>query len=103
MLCQRSQAGESTRRVGDRIGVCHDTVLGVLRRKWLERVPSGYDAAGNAVYERPAIRTVVKLTEADVAEIRQLYKAGWLQREIADLFGVTQPHISKVLSRTRWA
>ncbi len=102
-ICKRYRLGESSLRIGARLGVHHSTVSTVLHRKWFARVPSGHDAAGAAVYERPAICPVVKLTDADAAEIRRLYKAGWLQREIAVMFDVTQPCVSMVLDRVRRA
>jgi hypothetical protein len=76
--------------------------MGVLHGAWLARVPSGRDGQGEAVYERPAVRPMVKLSREDAAEIRRLYQAGWLQREIAALFDVTQSHISKVVAGVAW-
>ena len=44
-----------------------------------------------------------KLTEEDVQEIRFLYRTGrYSQRTLADIFGVTQPAISRVLNRQTW-
>jgi hypothetical protein len=43
-----------------------------------------------------------KLTEADVIEIRRLYAAGWLQREIGEKFGVRNKTVSKIVRLERW-
>lgn len=43
-----------------------------------------------------------KLTLADVEEIKALYLAGHSQYRIAEMFGVRQPAISKVLRGERW-
>ena len=43
-----------------------------------------------------------KLTELSVKAIRQLYAADWSQHKLAELFGVTQPAIHKVVSDKTW-
>lgn len=43
-----------------------------------------------------------KLTESDVFEIRDLYKHGYLQREIANLYKVSRRHISDIVNKKRW-
>ena len=43
-----------------------------------------------------------KLTAENVKEIRRLYKAGLLQREIGELFNVTQSCISTVVRNQCW-
>jgi NADH:ubiquinone oxidoreductase subunit C len=44
-----------------------------------------------------------RLTPTDVKEIRRLYATGeYLQRELAKMFGVTAPHISRIVTKTRW-
>lgn len=43
-----------------------------------------------------------KLTEVEVKEIRDLYSRGYLQRELADLYGVGTRHISDVVNKKRW-
>lgn len=46
---------------------------------------------------------IAKLTESDVAEIRRLYAAGGLrQKDIAEMFGVTQSNISHITRRKQW-
>ena len=44
-----------------------------------------------------------KLTEEDVIEIRELHASGkWNQRELADIFGVSKPHISNIIRGKKW-
>ena len=43
-----------------------------------------------------------KLGKADVAEIRRLRAAGVAQRALADKFGITQGHVSRICSGGRW-
>lgn len=46
-----------------------------------------------------------RLTEADILRIRELWNggSGLLQREIAELFGVTRSSIGHIVTRYRWA
>lgn len=37
-----------------------------------------------------------KLTDNDVAEIRQLLEAGWVQQQIARKFNISQPAVSRI-------
>ncbi|MHC4489947.1 MAG: NUMOD4 domain-containing protein [Planctomycetota bacterium] len=43
-----------------------------------------------------------KLTAIQIQKIRQLAKSGIAQSKIADRFGVTQQHISKIVTRKQW-
>lgn len=43
-----------------------------------------------------------KLTEADVHKIISLYEQGYKQREIAEMFSVTQRHISDIVHHKTW-
>lgn len=43
-----------------------------------------------------------QLTEEDVRICRMLYMDGWKQIELAALFGVSQPHISSIVTRKTW-
>lgn len=57
----------------------------------LEALLSGPD------FEAPAQR--YKLTDEDATEIRRLYATqGWLQKQLAREFGVSQPQISKIVN-----
>jgi len=43
------------------------------------------------------------LTAEDVADIRKLYRqCGWKQKDIAEQFGITQPHVSKIVNFKQW-
>ena len=44
-----------------------------------------------------------KLTAQQVIEIRDLYSQGFLQTDLAGLYGVSQPVISSILRRETWA
>ena len=46
--------------------------------------------------------TASKLSLSEVMEIRKLYEQGYLQRQIADLFGVTQRHVSDIVRGQTW-
>ena len=51
----------------------------------------------NVDYTPPAQR--YKLTTEDAADIRTLYATGtWLQADLAEHFGVSQPQISKIVN-----
>jgi hypothetical protein len=44
----------------------------------------------------------VKLTEEQVLEVRRLRKEGYKQRELADMFGVSQVQIHNIINRKQW-
>ncbi len=44
----------------------------------------------------------VKLTESDVCEIRRLYTDGWLQCKIAEEYGISRQHVSRICRGKRW-
>lgn len=48
------------------------------------------------------IPSSARLSEDQVRAIRAMRECGALQREIAEAFGVTQAHVSRVLSRRFW-
>lgn len=50
---------------------------------------------------RPRSRRTRRLAESEVARIRELATAGWPQRQIATVFGITQSCVSEVC-RGRW-
>lgn len=43
-----------------------------------------------------------KLTEREVLQIRALSKFGWWQRELAEMYGVSQVTIHRIVRGTRW-
>ena len=58
---------------------------------------------GTAVCLRHGEESIcAKLTEADVLRIKELYAQGYKQKEIAELFPVTQRHISDIVNNKTW-
>lgn len=43
-----------------------------------------------------------KLTNEDVIEMRDLYKYGYLQRELADIYHISRRHVSDIVNKKRW-
>ena len=43
-----------------------------------------------------------KITRADVGRIKELRGEGWSQQRIADLFGIDQTNVSRILLGTSW-
>ena len=43
-----------------------------------------------------------KLTEADIMSIRNLYSKGWLQREIAVKYKISQSQVSHICTHSNW-
>lgn len=43
-----------------------------------------------------------KLTAADVGTIRRMCAAGTIQSVVANLFGIVQPHVSRIVRRASW-
>ncbi len=42
-------------------------------------------------------------TEKDIKEIREKYRTGkYLQKELADEYGISESHISKIISKKKW-
>jgi hypothetical protein len=59
--------------------------------------------SGRQTGVRGSINNWAKVTEADVSEIRGMYKAGMLQRVIAKKFNLTQSGVSDITRRRRWS
>lgn len=60
-----------------------------------DRVTRSRNAVGEA-------HGIAKLTESDVAEIRNLYSAGIYQRIIAQQFGISQSNVSYIVNHVAW-
>ena len=58
---------------------------------------------GRARFARGVDHGGVRLTEADVREIRKLGEQGMPQQRIGERFGITQPHVGEILRRELWA
>lgn len=62
-----------------------------------------YCSPDNPSHNRGSGHGLSKLTESDVQEIRRLYETGkWLQRELAEMFGVQRGTISGIVRRRGW-
>jgi len=46
---------------------------------------------------------LAKLQKDDVIQIRDMYKCGEQQAKIADFFGITQSHVSRLVNMEVWA
>jgi DNA invertase Pin-like site-specific DNA recombinase len=44
-----------------------------------------------------------KLNDADVVQIRELYKGGFTQLKIAKAFGIGQDGVSRIVNRKLWS
>ena len=53
-------------------------------------------------YQKGSARPAAKLTEQDVAQIRQDAAAGMKQRDIAAAYGISQGLVSGIVNGTRW-
>lgn len=58
-------------------------------------------AKGRQSHTRGESHGAAKLTDAQVAEIRDLYSQGWTQRRIASIFGCSQPHVSVLVNHLK--
>ncbi len=59
-------------------------------------------AEGRGTDNRGEKQGAHKLTEDDVRAIRALRNDGWLQREIAEDYGISRRHVSDICSGKRW-
>jgi len=95
-ICRLYEHGLSSRRIGERLGLNHKTVLGILKEKWYQDVPR-LDAAGQWVWNRPPTRPNTKLTDEDVATVFRLRAQGWTQGQIARAVGCSPANIGCIL------
>lgn len=59
-------------------------------------------AKGRSRDQRGQKNNMAKLTDADIREIRNLYKTGLFQRVIGNRFGVSQTLIGQIVRNKRW-
>lgn len=61
------------------------------------------DAAKKGLMHPGSQHGMAKLMEAQVLEIRALWKSGeWRQREIAERFGISASSVSTIINRKNW-
>ena len=60
---------------------------------------NGLKASGRRCSLKAASR---KLDENQILEVRTLIASGERQKAVASMFGITQPHISKIVNGLRW-
>ncbi len=60
------------------------------------------DERGRAADQCGENNGYVKLTEDDVREIRELRNDCWLQREIADIYGISRSHVGNICTGKNW-
>jgi DNA-binding MarR family transcriptional regulator len=59
--------------------------------------------AGHYESRKGQANNAAKLTDADVLELRRLYdEEGWIQQDLADRYGIAQPHVSAIVRRRSW-
>lgn len=60
------------------------------------------DMKGRQANQKGAANGNARLSEADVRKIKRLVKSGMSQMKIAALFGIRQPHVSRIVRGTAW-
>ncbi len=43
-----------------------------------------------------------KLTEEQIVEIREMIKDGWMQKDVAAEFSISQSHVSNIINEIKW-
>lgn len=81
-------------------GVPSDNHLSNLR--WGTRKENVEDARRHGTIAKRERNGQAKLSELRVSALKVLSRSGWTQRDLAALFGVSQPTISAVQSGKRW-
>lgn len=57
---------------------------------------------GKEAHQNGSANDNAKLTEAEVIAIRAMSKAGISQTRIAEVFGIIQPHVSRIVRGINW-
>jgi hypothetical protein len=70
---------------------------------WKTRVENELDKIEHGRSNRGSRQWKAKLTDQDVQEIRRLAAGGTRQAEIAARFKISQPTVSEIASRKKWA
>lgn len=74
----------------------HHLFLGTNIENTADKVAKKRQACGEAI-------RMGKLVEADVVEIRALFQSGMYQWQIAQMFGIRQSHVSRIIRRESWS
>ncbi|TGU44616.1 XRE family transcriptional regulator [Mesorhizobium sp. M2D.F.Ca.ET.145.01.1.1] len=82
-------------------GKGHEGCINQRHLSWKTRAENMADAIRHGTTTRGERSHHAKLTEAEVRQIRNL-RGKMLQREIGDLFGVTQQTIGDIMTGRRW-
>jgi len=90
----------SYRELGRMFGVSHNNIGRIVRCETWQHVGGPITHKGQL---RGEAHGQAKLTRDDVIEIRRLYATGeHTQAELAEMFGVSQRHISNIVRRKHW-
>lgn len=77
------------------IGTNQDNVNDMVRKKRNSPPPRNPHVVGS-------VHPLAKLNEDQVLEIRDLYRRGWLQKDLAQQYGVARQTISKIVNNKRF-
>lgn len=69
---------------------------------WKTRTGNVHDAMDHGTWKHGTMDPNAKLNEDDVRDIRRL-AATMTRQEIADIYGVSQSHVTRIVNRDQWA
>ena len=75
----------------------------LINLAWGSRQENRRDRVAHGTDNHGSENGMAKLTEDDAREIRRLYAAGGVtQRELAEMFGITQTNVWYIVHRRAW-
>jgi len=92
----------------EKMDACHSCGNGHLacmnpsHLSWKTRTGNVRDAMDHGTWKRGDMDPNAKLNEQKVREIRHKAKT-MMHKDIAEIYGITQPHVSRVVTRRQWA